>query len=110
MLGVSLWTNLYMTWEDHVFVVDVVVTDLTWETMASSAINRPTCVVMKLNTIAKICKYTWLHEKHHFISMAMEVHDAPGCDMNCFIKECVCLFHDKWLRGQLSLSFLHSIF
>jgi len=110
MLDVSLWTNLYMTWEDQVFVVDVVVTDLTWKTMASSAISRPTCVVMKLNTIAKICKYKRLHEKHHFICMAMEVHDALEYDMNCFIKECVCLFHDKWLRSQLSLSFLHSIF
>jgi hypothetical protein len=27
--------------------------------------------------------------------MAMEVHNAPGCDMDCFIRECVCLFHDR---------------
>jgi hypothetical protein len=37
--------------------------------------------------------------------MAMEVHDAPRCDMDCFIKECAYLFHDKWLKGHLSLSF-----
>jgi hypothetical protein len=37
--------------------------------------------------------------------MAMEVHSALGRDMDHFIKECSCLFHDKQSRGHLSLSF-----
>jgi hypothetical protein len=36
---ISLQTNFYMTQEDEVFVVDVVVTDLRQKTMASSVIN-----------------------------------------------------------------------
>jgi hypothetical protein len=50
---------------------------------------------MELSTIAKICKYKRLHKGHHFISMAMKVYGTPGHDMDCFIKECTCLFHDK---------------
>jgi hypothetical protein len=34
-------------------------------------------------------------EGHHFIPMAMEVHGAPRCDMDRFIKECVHLFHNR---------------
>jgi hypothetical protein len=37
--------------------------------------------------------------------MTMEVHGTPMHDMDRFIKECVCLFHDKWLKDHLSLSF-----
>jgi hypothetical protein len=37
--------------------------------------------------------------------MAMEVHDALECDMVCFIKERVRLFHDGQSRSHLSLSF-----
>jgi hypothetical protein len=37
--------------------------------------------------------------------MASKVHNATGHDMDYFIKECACLFHDKWSRGHLSLSF-----
>jgi len=38
---VSLLANLYMTREDQVFVVDVVVIDLTWEVMAQvSLVNH----------------------------------------------------------------------
>ncbi len=40
-----------------------------------------------------------------FIPMAMEVHDTLGHDMDCFIKECVHLFHDRRSGGDLSLSF-----
>jgi hypothetical protein len=69
-LGVSLQIDLYMTREDQVFVANVVVTDLTEETMASSVITRPVGVAMKLNVIAKIRKYKGLHEGHHFIPMA----------------------------------------
>jgi hypothetical protein len=47
---------------------------------------------MKLNVIVKICKYRRLHEGHHFIPMAMEVHGASRHDMDRFIKECACVF------------------
>jgi hypothetical protein len=33
-------------------------------------------VVAKLNTIAKIRKYKGFHEGHHFIPMAMELHNT----------------------------------
>ncbi len=73
--------------------------------MVSNVINRPRSVVMELNAIVKICKYRGLHEGHHFIPMAMEVHDAPGRDMNHFIKGCAHLFHNRQLGNHLSLSF-----
>ncbi len=66
----------------------MVVIALTWETVVSNVINRPTSAITKLNTIAKICKYRGFQEGHHSILMAMEVHNAPRCDMDCFIKEC----------------------
>jgi hypothetical protein len=31
-------------------------------------------------------------------SMAMEVHGAFRCDMECFIRECAYLFHDRRLK------------
>jgi hypothetical protein len=65
---------------------------------------------MKLSPITKIRKYRRLHERHHFIPMAMEVHNAPGCDIDCFIKECACLFHDRQSRNHLSLSFCIQFF
>jgi hypothetical protein len=37
--------------------------------------------------------------------MAMEVHNALGRNINCFVRECVCLFYDRQLKGHLSLSF-----
>jgi hypothetical protein len=46
-----------------------------------------------------------LYEGHHFILMAMEVHGTLRCDMNHFIRECACLFHDRQLKGHLSLFF-----
>jgi hypothetical protein len=63
--------------------------------VALSVINQQADGTMKLNAITKIHKYRGLHEDHHFISMAMEVHDALEHDMNYFIKECVHLFHDR---------------
>ncbi len=42
--------------------------------------------------------------------MAMEVHGALECDMDCFIKECACLFHDRRLGDHLSLSFCIQFF
>ncbi len=49
----------------------------------------------KLNTIAKICKYKRFHKGRHFIPMAMEVHNAFGCDIDCFIRDYALLFHDR---------------
>ncbi len=54
--------------------------------MASNVINQLANVIVK---------YKGPHEGHHFIPMAMEVHNAPGLDMDRFIKERVCLFHDR---------------
>jgi hypothetical protein len=68
------------------------------------------CATTELNAIAKICKYRRLHEGHHFILMAMQVHDALKCDMDHFIRECGHLFHDRGLGGQLSLSFFIQFF
>jgi hypothetical protein len=95
MLEVSLETNLFIIHKDQVFIADVVVTNLMWEMVASNVISRPIGATMKLNAIVNIHKYNGFHEGHHFISMAMEVHNAPGCDMDNFIRECVHLFHDK---------------
>jgi hypothetical protein len=74
MSRISLQIDLYMTREDQVFVANVMVTDLTWETMATSVINQPIGAIVELSAIAKIHKYKGLHDKHHFIPMAMEVH------------------------------------
>jgi hypothetical protein len=84
-----------MTQEDQVFVVNAVVTNLMRGTIASNLISWPLDTVVELNIIIKIRKYKWLHEGHHFILTAMEVHDAPMCDMDHFIKECVRFFHDQ---------------
>jgi len=37
--------------------------------------------------------------------MAMEVHDTPKHDMDCFIRECARLFHNKRSKAHLSLFF-----
>ncbi len=42
--------------------------------------------------------------------MAIEVHDTHRCDMDCLIKECVRLFHNRQLGGHLSLSFCIEFF
>jgi hypothetical protein len=64
-------------------------------------IIQPTGATAILNAIVKIRKYKRFHEGHHFILMAMEVHDTPRHDMNHFIKECVHLFHNRYSRGHL---------
>jgi hypothetical protein len=79
--------------------------DLTRETVASNVISQLASAVVKLSTIAKICKYKGLHEMHHFILMAMDVHSAFGRDMDCFVREHAHLFHNRRSRGHLSLSF-----
>ncbi len=68
------------------------VVDLTQERVISSVISQPTSATRKLNAIVKIRKYRRLHEGHHFISMAMEVHGALRHDMDRFIKEYARLF------------------
>ncbi len=78
--------------------------------MVSNVINQPTSATMELNAIAKIRKYKRFHEGHHFILMVMEVHDALGRDMDRFIKESACLFHDRQLGGHLSLFFCIQFF
>jgi hypothetical protein len=92
-----------MTHEDQVFIVDVVVINPTREMVATSVISRPVDVTTKLNTILKIRKYKKLHEKHHFILMAVEVHGAPGCDMNHFFRKCARLFSDIQSKNHLIL-------
>jgi hypothetical protein len=71
-----------MTHEDQVYVVNVVVT----KTVAMNVISRPLSAVVKFNAITKIHKYRRLHEVHHFIPMAMEVHGIFGHDMDHFIR------------------------
>jgi len=46
----------------------------TWKIVAINVISQPIGAIAKLNAIAKIHKYRGLHDKHHFIPMAMEVH------------------------------------
>jgi hypothetical protein len=77
MLEVSLQADLYMTHEDYVFVVNVVVINPTWKMVAMNVINLPTSAVSKLSAIVKICKYKKLHDGRHFIPMAIEVHGVP---------------------------------
>jgi len=97
-----------MICEDQVFVINVMVTNLTWKTVAMSVISWPTCVVAELSAITKIHKYKWLHEGHIFIPM--KVHGTPDHDMDRFIKECVHLFHDRWSWGYLFLFFCIQFF
>jgi hypothetical protein len=86
----------------HVFVANVVVIDPMQEKVPSSVISWPTNAAVKLRAITKICKYRGLHEGHHFILMAMEVHSALRRDTDCFIRECAHLFHDRQSRCHLS--------
>ncbi len=65
------------------------VTDVTWEIMVTNVINQPLGAVVKVSAIVKICKYRRFDEGHHFIPMAMEVHNAFGHDMTCFIRKYV---------------------
>ncbi len=88
----------------------MVITNPTQETMASSVISRLVYVIAELNTIVKIHKYRKLHEGHHFILMAMEVHNTHGHDLDQFIKECAHLSHNKRSGGHLSLSFCIQFF
>jgi len=110
MSGVLLQVDLYMTWKDHVFVVNVMVIDLTQETLASSVINPLVGATVEPSAITKIHKYKRIQKRHHFIPMAMEVHDALEHDMDRFIKEFVHLFHNRRSKGHLYLSFCIQFF
>jgi hypothetical protein len=107
---ISLRVDLYMTQKDQVFVANVVVIHPTRETVVSNVIDQLTNVVVELSAITKIRTYRRLREGHHFILMAMEVHDALGRDMDHFIKECACLFHNNQFGNHLSLSFCIQFF
>jgi len=71
-----------------------------------SVISQPTCAIVELNAIVKIYKYKGLHEGHHFILMAMEVHGAFKCNINHFND----LYPQYRLGGHLSLSFCIQFF
>jgi hypothetical protein len=60
-----------MIHEDQIFVVNVVVTNLTQKMVAMSVINRLTSVVVGLTTIANIRKYKRFNEGHHFMPMVI---------------------------------------
>jgi len=60
-----------MIHEDQIFVVNVVVTNLTQKMVAMSVINRLTSVVAGLSTIANIRKYKRFHKGHHFMPMVV---------------------------------------
>jgi hypothetical protein len=110
MSGALLQVDHYMTQKDQVFVANVIVIDSTRETLASSVISPPIGAIVKLSAIAKIHKYRRLQKGLHFILMAMEVHGTPEHDMDCFIRECVHLFHDRQSKGHLYLSFCIQFF
>jgi hypothetical protein len=95
--------------KDQVFIVDVVGIDPMGEIMVSNVISRLVNVVAKCNAIIKICKYRRLHEKHHFVPMPMEIQNIFGRDMDRFIKECACFFHDRQSRAFIFV-FWHPIF
>jgi hypothetical protein len=84
-----------MTQKDQVFIANVVVIDLTQETMVLNVIDQPIGVAAKLNAVVKIYNYRRFHEGYHFILMAMEIYSTLGHYMDRFIKECPCLFHDR---------------
>jgi len=108
-LGISLWVDLYMTREDWVFIVVVMVSDPTWEMMVSNIFSWPIGAVVELNAIVTICKYRRFRERYHFIPMTIEVHDAPKYDMYCFTK-CAHFFHDQQSKSHLFLCFYIQFF
>jgi hypothetical protein len=52
---------------------------------------------VELSAIVKVHKYKGFHEGHHFIFMAMEVHNTIEPNMDHFSKECARLFHNRRL-------------
>jgi hypothetical protein len=78
--------------------------------MISNVISQLTTANAKLNAIVKIRKYKGFHEGHHFIPMAMDVHDTPRHNMDHFIRECARLFYNRQSNDHLSLSFCIQFF
>ncbi len=76
-------------------MANVVVINPMRKTVATSVISQPIGATVKLNATVKIYKYRGLHEGHHFILMAIKVHNTPRHDMNHFIRECARFFHDR---------------
>jgi len=60
-----------MICEDQIFVVNVVVINLTREIVTMNVISRSTCVIVGFSTIANIRKYKRFHEGHHFMPMVV---------------------------------------
>jgi hypothetical protein len=98
-----------MTRKDQIFIANVMVTNSMREMVVLNVINPSKGVTTKFSAIVKIHKYKRLHDRHYFIPMAMEVHGAPRCDMDRFIK-----VHARFsmINDQkvIYLFFLHSIF
>jgi hypothetical protein len=88
----------------------VVVTNPTWEIVASNVMSRLTSIIVEHSAIVKIHKYNGLHKGHHFILMATEVHGAPECHIDYFIGECAHFFHNRRSKGHLSLFFCIKFF
>jgi hypothetical protein len=78
--------------------------------MVLSVINQLANATAKFTVVVKIHKYRGFHERHHFIPMAMEVHNTPRHDMDCFIREYAHLFHNRQSNDHLSLSFCIQFF
>ncbi len=78
--------------------------------MVTSVNSQQTNATMEFNNIAKIRKYKEFHEGHHFIPMAMKMHDILEHDMDHFFKECAHLFHNERSKIHLSLSFCIELF
>ncbi len=85
-----------------------------------NVISQQVGATLEFNTIAKVCKYKRLHERHHFILMVMEVHGKPRCDMECFIRErlffsmindreviCFCLFAFEFFKQHVNIVLQH---
>jgi hypothetical protein len=89
--------------ENHVFVIDMVVIDPTWEMVATSVISWSIGASMELNAIANICKCKKFHEGHHFILMAIEMHNTPAIatlDLGLWPKQGVARLQAKKEAGK----------
>jgi len=69
-------------------------------------------VVAELNVISKIRKYRMLHEGHHFILMAMEVHDALGMIWIILSRNVLALFmtNDRKVNYFCLFAFIFKVF
>jgi hypothetical protein len=104
MSRISLWTNFYITWEDHVFIANAVVTNLTRKKLVSNVINQPTGAIIEFNAIIKIqikCfmkgttlfRWPWKCMPHLGVIRIVSSKNVP------------IFFHNRRLGDHLSLSF-----